>query len=593
MFDGRPAPAFIGAWTALNDDDAAWKDLIDEIAETAARLHPSVGTATSVHPDAVACALVDRRGRIRRADARFIDWIGDPETLPSCERLTTLACRAGRSIGLVTAADGRVFSLFAVRRDLAGPWSVVAGEMPASCEPRDQVLLIAFAPSNCSVLIARAAAAIGLSPLEARLAEALLDAPSLKVAAESVGVGRETAKDALASAMRKAGVASASQFVGRIVDLSCEDVGSQGSDLELLRQAMDLSPAEARVAVAIVAGGTAKEIGDTLGLTALTVKSYRRSVFQKTGVNRSRDLQRLISEVGELGRLASASEVLADEGKVQERLRVVARDGRHIAVIDYGPASGVPLVVGHGFTTGRLMGGRLLDRCRAAGFRVLIPQRPGFGLTDAARTDYLDTAADDLAGVLDSLAIERTRVLTRDGGVASLLAFDVRHPGRLDRPVLLNPRAPLGARRAPLAPMSAISRILLDRPGLIEPFAEMLRRQTRGDILEGMLRRACTIDIDREALERPGVLPQLVRDMQGLVSRSVRGFIDEQLVYSRGWTPPAVLARGWSVAYSGAMWGDPDSTPWSDLPDLRRVVIEGAGLLAVFTHTDEVLQLLA
>ena len=141
--------------------------------------------------------------------------------------------------------------------------------------------------------------------------------------------------------------------------------------------------------------------------------------------------------------------------------------------------------------------------------------------------------------------------------------------------------------------MSAISRILLDRPGLIEPFAEMLRRQTRGDILEGMLRRACTLDIDRDALERPGVLPQLVRDTQGLIARSVRGFIDEQQVYSRGWTPPrGVATRGWTVAYSGGMWDDPDTSPWSSLPDVRLVIIGGAGLLAVFTHIDEVLKLL-
>jgi pimeloyl-ACP methyl ester carboxylesterase len=325
------------------------------------------------------------------------------------------------------------------------------------------------------------------------------------------------------------------------------------------------------------------------------VKSYRRSVFLKTGVNRSRDLQRLMSEMGELGRLSSVSQVLTDEGDALERLRVVTVRGRRVAFIDYGPASGAPLVVGHGFTTGRLAPKPLLDRLRTAGLRVLVPQRPGFGLTDAAAPGtYLETAADDLAEILERLDIGRVRVITRDGGVASLLAFDVRHPERLDRPVLLNPRPPLGARRAPLAPMSAISRILLDRPALIEPFAEMLRRQTRGDILEGVLRRACHLDVDSAAMEQPGVLPQLVRDTQGMIARSARGFIDEHHVYSRGWAPPAVVpTRGWTVAYSGALWGDPDVAPWACLPDLRRVVIEGAGLMAAYTHTDAVMALLA
>jgi pimeloyl-ACP methyl ester carboxylesterase/DNA-binding CsgD family transcriptional regulator len=590
---GRPGPALLGAWPVLNSQDPVWKDLLDEITETAARLHPSVGVATFVHPGAVGVALVDRNGRARRSDQRFAEWIGDPSASPACARLASQAWKTGRCIGLVTGDDGRVLSIFAARRDLAGPWGVIAGDAPPACEPRDQILLIAFAPSNSSAMIGRAAASIGLSPLEARLAEAMLDAPNLKVAADSIGVGRETAKDALGSAMRKAGVASASQLVGRVIDLSCEGLGAQVQDIDLLREALDLSPAEARVAAALAAGGTAKQIGSSLGLSPQTAKSYRRAVFEKVGVNTSRDLQRLLSEVAELGRLSSVSQVLADEGHAQERLRVAAARGRRIAFIDYGPASGTPLVVGHGFTTGRLMGSPLLERYRAAGFRVLIPQRPGFGLTDVAAGDYLETAADDLADVLDRLGVERTRVLVRDGGVASLLAFDVRHPGRLDRPLLLNPRPPLGARRAPPAPMSAISRVLLERPALIEPFAEMLRGQTRGDILEGMLRRACTLEVDSAAIEAPGLLPQLVRDTQGLMARSVRGFIDEQQAFSRGWTPPAVSTRGWTVALSGALCGEPDMSHWAGLPDLRCRVIEGAGLLVAYTHADQLLALLA
>jgi pimeloyl-ACP methyl ester carboxylesterase/DNA-binding CsgD family transcriptional regulator len=591
---GRLGPAFLGAWPALNSQEPAWRDLLDEITQTAARLHPSVGVATSVHPGALGVALVDRHGRARRSDQRFTDWIGDASASPACARLASQAWRIGRCIGLVTGDDGRVVTIFAARCDLAGPWGPIAGELSPACKPRDQILLIAFAPSNSSAMIGRAAASLGLSPLEARLAESMLDAPNLEVAARSIGVGRETAKDALGSAMRKAGVASASQLVGRIVDLSCEGLGGEGPDIDLLRHAMDLSPSEARVAAALAAGGTAKQIGASLGLSPQTVKSYRRAVFQKVGVNRSRDLQRLMSELAELARLSSASQVLADERHAQERLRVVASRGRRIAFTDYGPASGTPLMVGHGFTTGRLLASPLLKRYRAAGFRVLIPQRPGFGLTDVAEGEYLETAADDLADILDRLDIERIRVLVRDGGVASLLAFDVRHPGRLDRPVLLNPRPPRAARRAPPAPMSAISRVLLERPALIAPFAEMLRRQTRSDILEGILKRACTLAVDSAAIEALGVLPQLVRDAQGLMARSIRGFIDEQHVYSHGWTPPATVStRGWTLAMSGALCGEPDISPWAGLPDLRCVVIEGAGLMVAYSHAEQVLALLA
>jgi hypothetical protein len=160
--------------------------------------------------------------------------------------------------------------------------------------------------------------------------------------------------------------------------------------------------------------------------------------------------------------------------------------------------------------------------------------------------------------------------------------------------LLLNPRPPRGYRPPPAAPMSAISRALFDRPGLVEPFAEMLRRQTRSDVLEAMLRRACsTVEADRRLIDEPAILAHLVRDTQGLLARSVRGFVDEQTVYSEGWSPPGLAPDAeWTVAYAGALWPDPDLRPWAGLPGLRTAILEGAGHMAAFSHADELLKLL-
>ena len=594
MEAGRPSAAIFAAWPSLNDRDPVWRELVEEITTAAGRLHPSVGMSASIHPDAVAVALVDCRGQARQVSPRFLDWVGDPGASADCRRLIQKVAKGERGIGLVTAADGGVLSVLAARREQTVSWRMVASEFDSRPDPRD-VLLVAFAPSKSSALVARAAETIGLTPLEAKLAEALLDAPNLALAADSIGVGRETAKDALRGAMRKAGVASAAQFVGRIVDLSCEAQGEAGADPELLSRAMGLTPAEARVTAAIAGGGDAKSIAESLGLAEETVKSHRRAVFLKTGVNRSRDLRRLISEVAELDRLASASQVLTDQRESHERLRVIVREGRRIAFTDYGPASGAPLIVGHGFTTGRLMPQPLLERCRWAGYRTLIPHRPGFGLTDPAAGDYLETAVGDLEAILDQLGLATTRLIARDGGVVSVLEFAARRPGRLDRPILLNPRPPREAVRRLSTPMGAISRALLDRPGLIEPFGEMIRRQTRSDLLETMLRHACAGQaLDEALIGDPVVMAQLVRDAQGLMARSMRGFIDEQQAYSRGWTVPEQHPDTvWTLAYSGASWSDPDVGPWSGLSNPRTVVIEGAGLLAAFSHPDEIVALLA
>jgi DNA-binding CsgD family transcriptional regulator/pimeloyl-ACP methyl ester carboxylesterase len=590
---GGPAAGFFDAWPHLNDADPRWQALLDEITEAGASLNPSVATAAAIHPDAVATALVDKFGRARGLSERFAAWIGPPRESPAVRRLIERAAVGQDAIGLVAASDGRVLSVFAGLRRGVTPWAPHVGQLASATDP-GVILLVAFWPSNAQALAGRAAVALGLTPLEARVAEALLDAPNLAAAADSIGVGRETAKDALDRAMRKAGVRRAAQFVGVLVELGCGgDGGADSAPAVLLHAAMGLSPREAGVARAIAAGQPAGEAARELGISEETVKSYRRGIFAKTGVNRSRDLRRLIGEVSELDRLASAAEVTAEQLGPQERLKVIRRGDRRIAFVDYGPASGRPLVVGHGFTTGRLLQAPLVTRCQGAGFRVLVPQRPGFGLTSPAGSDFLADGADDLAAILDAERLPATRMVARDGGVATALEFARRHQGRVEKPLLMNPRTPRGFVVSTTSPMSAMARAFLDRPGLIAPFAEMMRRQTRSDILERILRRTCSVaETDRALIEDPAVLGHLVRDMQGLMAHTVRGFIDEMRLYSQGWSPPGMPPQPhWTIAYSGALVTDPDIRPWAGLPGLRVVPLEGAGLLTPYTHADEIIAL--
>ena len=290
---GQPGAAIVDAWPVMGDADPRWQALVGEIATAAARLHPSVSEAALVHPEAAGAALVDRRCGLRRADARFAAWIGEPAASADCRRLVAQALAGQPAIGLVTALDGRVAPVFARPAVADGPWAPIAAALGDPADAGDNVLLIAFAPSKSSALARRAAAALGLTPLEAKVAESLLDAPNLAVAADQIGIGRETAKDALARAMKKTGVRRAAELVGRLVDLTFEAGRDSGENLSLLRQALGLSPAEARVAAALAAGGEAREIGARLGLSEETVKSYRRSIYAKTGASHARDLLRL------------------------------------------------------------------------------------------------------------------------------------------------------------------------------------------------------------------------------------------------------------------------------------------------------------
>jgi pimeloyl-ACP methyl ester carboxylesterase/DNA-binding CsgD family transcriptional regulator len=499
-----------------------------------------------------------------------------------------------RAFGLVETVEHGVLSALASRADVALNWPGLAQLIESATPWRpatDDVVIAAFAPSRSRAMVLRAAEALGLSPLEARISAALLYAPSLEAAAREAGVGRATAKDALDGALRKTGAKGASQLVGRIVDLSC-GADDRPRDWASTARASGLSPAETRIAEQIADGVTAQAMAVRLGLTEQTVKSYRKAIFAKLGINRSRDLRRLLAEAGELERLSQSAQVVSPGADGLLRA-TVGPDGRRVAVIDYGPASGRPILILHGYTTGRLAAPPLLNALRCRGFRVIVPQRPGFGLTSAAEGDYLQTAVRDMALVLDRLELRAAAILARDGGAASAIGFAAAFPERITSGVLLNPRPPIGLERRVATPFSALSAMLLRHPELIEGFAAMMQRQTRRDLIGGVLRRAfADIEADRLCFEVPANARHMIDDHLGLVGRFTAGFCAENLLFADGWEPPATYAGPrWRLAFSDGLTLEPPGL-WASVGDGAPALLEDAGLLAQFTHADALAELI-
>ncbi len=582
---GRPSLVLLDTWRsigALADESEA---TLRDILESAARLDPSIASAATTSAEGLGFAVVGRNARPHRIDERFRTWIGDPSDSVGCGDLTRRAFLEGRAVGLVETLDHGVVPVLAKRTPSALRWPRAPGD-PDFAADRDAVVLAAFAPSRSRDLVLRAATALGLSPLEARLSVALLTAPSLEAAASAVGVGRETAKDALASAMRKTGTQGSSQMLGRIIDLSCGVDDRPVPDRDL--PALGLSPLETQIAKLIADGDTAEEAGLKLGLKAGTIKSYRRTIFSKMGINRSRDLRRLLTELGELHRFDQAFEIASEDDGGGRLIVAIDAEGRRVAAIDYGPSRGRPLLLFHGYTTGRLAPPRFREVLQGGGFRVIIPQRPGFGLTAPARGNYLETAARDVCLLLDRLGCARAAVLARDGGVAAALCVADQFPDRVAAGVLLNPRQPRDWRRTRTTPMGAISAMLLRHPGLAETLGGMMMRQSSREVLVGVFRRVfAAAAADRDFFEQPGVADHLIADQRGLVGRTVGGFIAELRLYSDGWRPPAAYAGPkWRLAFSGGLDPTPNLGAWSEISRDEPTVIPDAGILVQFTHPE-------
>jgi pimeloyl-ACP methyl ester carboxylesterase/DNA-binding CsgD family transcriptional regulator len=592
--NGAPVELLLDSWSQVEDAVLADTGHAREDFAAASSALPTIAGAIADRRT-LAAAVLTAGGQVCFADPAYRALFRDSADL---RPLLKRARREGPVVSLVEGAAGAAFTAWVGDAAAAARWPLDAEAEAALAAGPERLVVVVSAPSRSSELARRAARVLDLTALEARLAEALLFAPNLEVAAADAGVGRETARDALRRINAKAGVRRTPELIGRLIGVMCATQGQGEDDEALAETAFGLTPGEARVGAQVARGLTAPEAAQALGLSPETVKTHMKSVLQKTGAKGAKDFARLLGEGRELMAVAQAAESVFGEEEGGGRLRVVTSlDGaRRIAVIDYGPYDGQPLLVFHGAAAGRRLPEAFRKGLVAAGLRPLVIQRPGFGLTDpAAADDYPATAAADMVAVIERLRLKRVRMLARDTGAPSAIAFALRHADLLDRVVLMNPHPPMFLEDHRSTFVASVQRHLLRNPDLVVAFAEFLRRQATTQLLERILDKALgEVETDHAALQDPAVRQFLIRDIQALCARSVYGFAAEHAVYANGWAPPADLpARGpWIVALSTDLPGHVDPS-WIPVSDLTTVHIRGAGVLPQFTHPDDLVALVA
>ena len=598
LAEGRPAQAIIDAWPFIERAMRREPEALREALEEAARFAPAEGSATVAPRSALGVAVADGDGRILHADVTFQRWFGrDTESL-AVRKLVREALKDGQVTGLLGAIDGASIPACAGVRDETTGWPMPP-EFQAALEaaPR-RVVILCFAPSRASDLAARATDAFGFTPLEARLAEAMLDAANLDDAAARIGVGRETAREALKKAMRKAGARRSPDLVRRMMDLMCGDHPDPPDVEEVLATSFGATAAEAKAAARFAQGLTAREVADGLGVKEATVRGQLKAVFAKTGVNKAKDLVRLAAETSTLAALTGTAETVLEPLDPNGRLRVISSGQRRIALTDYGPRSGKPVIVMHGAATGRRLPPALVRALHAHGYRPIVPQRPGFGLTDVAEGDYLAQGSDDMVRVLDTLKIDRAKLLVRDSSTPTGLRFAVDHGDRIVAGIAVNPKWPVRSKdyiRLKSTMMGVIAHSFKSNPHLIALVAETLRRQTRTDLLQNTMRQSlAAVPRDAQTLEQPGVLDALVRDTQGMFARTSAGFTAEHRSVIDGWQVPENIGGSrWILAECEAAALPDVETVWANLPNAEFRLIRDAGLLVYFSHPQVIADLVA
>ncbi len=117
-------------------------------------------------------------------------------------------------------------------------------------------------------------------------------------------------------------------------------------------------------------------------------------------------------------------------------------DGRTLAFAEYGPTEGVPVFYFTGGNSSRLEGQWFKEAANKKHIRLIVPDRPGFGLSTFYPNRQLIKWSDDVIELADALSIETFSVFGLSGGGPHVLSTTYKIPERIENAAIVSSTAP-------------------------------------------------------------------------------------------------------------------------------------------------------
>jgi|JI10StandDraft_1071094.scaffolds.fasta_scaffold09520_10 pimeloyl-ACP methyl ester carboxylesterase/DNA-binding CsgD family transcriptional regulator len=574
------------------DDHEGWGDAMAQapaaLLAAASAAADARSTPADLHADSFASAACDRDGNIIIADPRFAVWLDGVDPLAAVVRRLTPERPSVSAIA--DDRTGRPVALAAAAPALAAHWPIAPAVRAALAAGAARYAVIAFRPGTLAW--ERAAQIYALTPSQTRLVAALARRGNLRAAATDAGTTYETARKQIALVMDKVGAQRQTDLVRKLLAAAGGDWRPPENAARLFSDLFALTPGQAQLAREIASGATRDAAAAAQGKSGHSGKADLKLIFAACGVANAVDLARIVAEVDALAGLVTACSVeVMHNGAQGEPLRLLARragSGR-IAVADYGPAAASPVIVFHNSVAGRHQPQALIMALQARGFRPILFERAGFGLSDAVDGNPYAAAVSDFGDILDALGLARVRLLVRGGSTAALHCA-AAYPGNVNGGVLLGPDPPADLDRRHIGMMGRAKALFFGTPMLAGAFARLMSRRTNSAMIARLYRESVAgSPVDMAALEDPQVIADLVR--AGRQSAlGMQGFLAEMLAHGGGARPPALAdAAGWVVltGEQDPLYAFADAAAfWREtLPGARFETVADGGRFLHITHT--------
>lgn len=218
---------------------------------------------------------------------------------------------------------------------------------------------------------------------------------------------------------------------------------------------------------------------------------------------------------------------------------IQTRDGRRLSYYQYGAKNGIPTFFCHG--TGSHIHAMLFNRAaQEFGYRIIVPDRPGIGLSEFYRQRKILDGASDIAALADHLGIDKFGIIGISGGGPTLLACAYSLASRLKFVVDLACAVPLYTNPAALKELGWIDRLyaklgiwlplcLFQLPFSLLGFQQKILKNPQA-FAKMMISSMCKADM--ELFQDKNLQYLFMRDFQELFKQGSKGpALDAQLIY--------------------------------------------------------------
>ena len=223
--------------------------------------------------------------------------------------------------------------------------------------------------------------------------------------------------------------------------------------------------------------------------------------------------------------------------KIDESIRL--KDGRRLGYSLMGDPVGTPLLFFHGTPGSRYCLSQDDLLAQQPGLCLVLPDRPGYGISDPKPNRTISAWADDVAELADALQLAEFHVSGSSGGGPYALACGIAMPNRIKNVLLFNSAAPWDRKDATKG-MAFANRLGMWTSRYTPWLLRFLIRSSARSMIkhpeasvQSITNQLC--ESDKRLMEQPTYRDAIIREMQEGYRNGSAGHCSDSLLSFRPW----------------------------------------------------------